>query len=416
MFFCRVFWCPCNRRRSIYATFWTLVIVVFIATPLFLMLQRTIATCVYHPLVQGTTKQALTARLDPIQTATVTLGDVEELTQTLERMLNITTNNTRQAHNRKCINIWFPCKYDNCSSEISNNVEERIWDILSPRFRLSKQQTSIIKVFSQSIPSSDTILLSAASSNHFNEFQAMVQNLHTVVYPVLSNVTYVFLDLGLTIKQRNLTEKACRCHVISFPFHLFPSWFKQLFFFHWKPIFILAAMMRANKLVIYQDSSINWKAGVTELLERADQLHLQLFVPNYFHNIPVATLKGMFDFMGEQPCTYLPFSQVPANFAIFKHTQFVIKAILQPWAKCAFERDCLIPNAVVSDRNCSKVHNGLHSCHRFDQSAYSILLTKLFSTERYKYHMPDTQKESEGKYVTVDRARKNTDYFRQILQ
>ncbi|KAI8798072.1 hypothetical protein BgiMline_022336, partial [Biomphalaria glabrata] len=51
------FWCPCNRRRSIYATFWTLVIVVFIATPLFLMLQRTIATCVYHPLVQGTTKQ-----------------------------------------------------------------------------------------------------------------------------------------------------------------------------------------------------------------------------------------------------------------------------------------------------------------------------------------------------------------------
>ncbi|XP_055893302.1 uncharacterized protein LOC106076738 isoform X5 [Biomphalaria glabrata] len=360
------FWCPCNRRRSIYATFWTLVIVVFIATPLFLMLQRTIATCVYHPLVQGTTKQA--------------------------------------------------CKYDNCSSEISNNVEERIWDILSPRFRLSKQQTSIIKVFSQSIPSSDTILLSAASSNHFNEFQAMVQNLHTVVYPVLSNVTYVFLDLGLTIKQRNLTEKACRCHVISFPFHLFPSWFKQLFFFHWKPIFILAAMMRANKLVIYQDSSINWKAGVTELLERADQLHLQLFVPNYFHNIPVATLKGMFDFMGEQPCTYLPFSQVPANFAIFKHTQFVIKAILQPWAKCAFERDCLIPNAVVSDRNCSKVHNGLHSCHRFDQSAYSILLTKLFSTERYKYHMPDTQKESEGKYVTVDRARKNTDYFRQILQ
>ncbi|KAI8798073.1 hypothetical protein BgiMline_022337, partial [Biomphalaria glabrata] len=49
----------------------------------------------------------LTARLDPIQTATVTLGDVEELTQTLERMLNITTNNTRQAHNRKCINIWF---------------------------------------------------------------------------------------------------------------------------------------------------------------------------------------------------------------------------------------------------------------------------------------------------------------------
>ena len=64
----------------------------------------------------------------------------------------------------------------------------------------------------------ELIIASAASSNHFDEVQAMLQNLHKVVFPVIRNVKFVFYDLGLNSLQRSLMQKHCGCTVLSFPF------------------------------------------------------------------------------------------------------------------------------------------------------------------------------------------------------
>ncbi|KAK6976517.1 hypothetical protein BgiMline_022950, partial [Biomphalaria glabrata] len=75
--------------------------------------------------------------------------------------------------------------------------------VLSPKFSLSTDQRVMILTMGKTIPESDVIILSASSENHYDEMQAMFQNLHTVVYPNMTNFTMVLFDIGLTKEQRS---------------------------------------------------------------------------------------------------------------------------------------------------------------------------------------------------------------------
>ncbi|KAH9489139.1 hypothetical protein Btru_057558 [Bulinus truncatus] len=235
------------------------------------------------------------------------------------------------------------CLPDICSRHLSPNPKERAWDIMSPRLTLTDEDHHKIVDLSSTIPVSDIIFVSATSDNHFDETQAMVHSLHTVVYPRVQNMTFVLFDIGLTAEQHDKTAKACRCLLIKFPFEKFPSFFKDLSTYTWKPVTIKASMLKARRLVVYQDSSVSWNNTVQELLDRGERLGLQLWGADIMHNIPVTTLKGTFDYFGDQPCAYLNYTSLQAGFGVYKQTSFVVRTILEPWAKCALERDCLIP-------------------------------------------------------------------------
>ncbi|KAK0065936.1 hypothetical protein Bpfe_004733 [Biomphalaria pfeifferi] len=122
--------------------------------------------------------------------------------------------------------------------------------------------------------------------------------------------------------------------------------------------------MKTKKLVVYQDASIYWKEHIVELLDRGDKLGLQVWGGRGMHNIPGATLKGMFDFFGDQPCAYINYTQLQAGVNVFKQTPFVVRSILEPWAKCVVELDCFCPNCTRGHRDCSSRNNTLHKCHR----------------------------------------------------
>ena len=94
----------------------------------------------------------------------------------------------------------------------------------NPKLELSPEQRGAILSMSEGIPETDIIIVSASSSNHYDEMQAMFHGLHTVVYPVMAeqrrNFSVVLFDLGLTRDERRMvryTEK----HPSSFvPKHL----------------------------------------------------------------------------------------------------------------------------------------------------------------------------------------------------
>ncbi|KAK0065958.1 hypothetical protein Bpfe_004755, partial [Biomphalaria pfeifferi] len=48
----------------------------------------------------------------------------------------------------------------------------------------------------------------------------------------------------------------------------------------------------------------------------------------------------------------------------------------------------------------------------FDQSVLSIITTKLFSYERYRFHMPESDLD-DGRYVNINRGQRNPKYFKQ---
>ncbi|KAK6980294.1 sedoheptulokinase, partial [Biomphalaria glabrata] len=315
---------------------------------------------------------------------------VSDMTDRLTEMLNASTDMQSYKVTNKCNNLWWACRSESCSRHLSQNHRERLWDILSPKLTLTDQDREKIVSLSSQIPASNIIFATATSANHYYESQAMIHRLHTVVFPYVQDKTFVLLDLGLTKEQRNKTEKACQCHVISFPFELFPKHFRDLHSCAWKPVFIMACMMKTKKLVVYQDASIYWKEHIVELLDRGDKLGLQLWGGRGMHNIPGATMKGMLDFFGDQPCAYINYTQLQAGVSVFKQTPFVVRAILEPWAKCVMELDCFCPNCTRGHRDCSSRNNTLHRCHRYDQSTFSLIVTKLFAGERYRFHMPKT--------------------------
>uniref|UniRef100_A0A2C9MA93 Uncharacterized protein n=1 Tax=Biomphalaria glabrata TaxID=6526 RepID=A0A2C9MA93_BIOGL len=335
---------------------------------------------------------------------------VTTMTAALIKMLQESTDMKPHNVTADCKNIWKTCRPENCSKSISQSPEKRIRDLLSPKLTLNDQDRQLISYLAYLIPASDVIFTTGASSSHYDEMQAMVQSLYRVVYPRVQNKTFVVLDLGLTLTQRLKTAKACRCLVITFPFSKVPSYFRELSFCAWKPVLIMACMMKARRLVVYQDTSIYWKDTIAELLDRGDKLGLQIWGGKDMHNIPVTTLKGTFDYFGEEPCAYLNYTSLQAGINVFKQTPFVVRTILEPWTKCALEPNCICPRCTRDHLYCFKPKKEIHMCHRFDQSVLSIITTKLFSYERYRFHMPGSDL-NDGRYVNINRGQKSPTYF-----
>lgn len=87
---------------------------------------------------------------------------------------------------------------------MSESHKDRVHDVLSSaNLSLSSQELQDILSIGDSIPQDDVIILSAASSNHFDEMEGMFFNLHKHVFPVVKQLTVVLFDIGLTDIERN---------------------------------------------------------------------------------------------------------------------------------------------------------------------------------------------------------------------
>ncbi|CAL1525839.1 unnamed protein product [Lymnaea stagnalis] len=293
----------------------------------------------------------------------------------------------------------------NCTRPLSNSSDERLTDVLmSPNLTLSNQQRDNILSMTDSIPENDIIFLSASSSNHYDEMQAMFHNLHTVVFPILPNITVVLFDIGLTEEQRMRTERNCRCHLLRFPVEKFPPHMKENICYSWKPVIIRATMEKARQILVYQDASIRWSPNIIKVLNRTRTFGLQYHRSDFISRISLHTMREMFDYFGESPCAFSPFPEIEANNGMYKNDPFVIHAVLEPWARCALEPSCICPVPPATVVNCNKPV-AEPRCHRFDQSAMGILTTKLFNKDIHRILGPGYH------YVGIRREHKMKDYF-----
>ncbi|CAL1548778.1 unnamed protein product [Lymnaea stagnalis] len=298
----------------------------------------------------------------------------------------------------------------NCSRPLSNSSDERLTDILlSPNLTLSNQQRDSILSMADSIPENDIIFLSASSSNHYDEMQAMFHNLHTVVFPILRNITVVLFDIGLTQEQRKKTEKHCRCHVVTFPVEKFPPHMKDNMCYTWKPLIVRATMEKARQILVYQDASIRWSPEMHRVLNLTKTFGLQYHRNDDLSRIPVHTIRQTFDYFGESPCAFGQFPELEANNGMFKRDQFVIHAVLEPWARCALEPSCMCPVAPNTVLDCRRPIAD-HRCHRFDQSAIGMITAKLFNKDIHRILAPKYY------YLDIKREHKMKDYFNSLEQ
>jgi hypothetical protein len=242
------------------------------------------------------------AVLQPSDVATQT--EVEQLTQILERRLaegqqerSAFLNNLKNCSSRYAVeNVRRVCHDTNCSRQVPASPTERVRWLLGPKHQLTSQQASSFDSLARGVPSKKYIFVTAASSNHYEESQALVLNLRHNLLPKLRNTSFTFLyyDLGLSALQRRRVEKNCNCTVMSFNKTLLPPHARHLMCYAWKPALLQALVGRAE-VVVYLDTSIRFQPDmdVQRFLDTVTQRGLQTLpngdaIPN--HTVQVRIL------------------------------------------------------------------------------------------------------------------------------
>ncbi|KAI8798717.1 hypothetical protein BgiBS90_001020, partial [Biomphalaria glabrata] len=281
------------------------------------------------------------------------------------------------------------CTDYSCPRGINPDPAARVKNMLmSPNLSLTTDQRELILTMGRTIPESDVIILSASSENHYDEMQAMFQNLHTVVYHNMANFTMVLFDIGLTKEQRSTTERNCKCHVVTFPVHLFKAYMKNNFCYAWKPLIVLASIVKARKYLVYQDASVRWLNDFHITFDRTNKYGHQMFRYRNSIRSTLNTYQQMFQFMDEDPCTFTPYPEFHATSMLHKNDQLVIKTVLEPWARCALEETCMCPVEPSKSIVCKRDSFIQHRCHRFDQSAITLIMGKMYGDDIYRFLAP----------------------------
>ncbi|GFS03070.1 hypothetical protein ElyMa_001140100 [Elysia marginata] len=335
---------------------------------------------------------------------------VDELTALLvQRLESIPDGNVSTAR-ETCLrnNSATPCQpVVPCKRPLeTRSPRERVRELItSSQYQPSVDQLATVLSLTEHIPENEVIVASSCSSNHFNELQAMFKNLHRTVFPKLNNFTMVLYDLGLTPQQRKVTEATCNCTVVTFPFKKFSAHVSDLGCYAWKPIVMRASIARARKLLVYQDSSIRWNTTFQRTWDRA-MMYGQQAVLVHGVSFPGNTLKQMFDYMNEEVCPFRVFEELQGGIQMISNDSLVTQAVLHPWLKCALEKTCMCPDTQQQIAFCFS--NNLHRCHRFDQSAFNLIMAKLYGVDRDKWVIPPdhhsvsiSRKDRDAKYLYV---------------
>ncbi|KAH9510011.1 hypothetical protein Btru_044831 [Bulinus truncatus] len=340
----------------------------------------------------------------------MTVSDISDL---LVGRLKDTTDQRKFVFNTSCDDIprVTACYDKACPQKISLDPGTRVADLFkSGKLTLSPAQRDLILSISKNISENDVIIASASSSNHYHEMQAMFQSLHQVVYPRLTNFSVVLFDIGLSPEERRMTEKNCKCQVVSFPADIFPPHVKNNHCYSWKPIIILATISKARRYLVWQDASVRWAENFRTIFDRTDVYGHQMLRYMNSNRIPAHTIKQTFDYLGDQPCVYLPYPEIQGNCMLHKHDLLVVKAVLEPWARCALEKECICavdPHTVLGCSTDLKIHR----CHRFDQSVLTIIMAKVYGEEIYRFISPETSFEK-PQYIFVRRGHSVSNYFK----
>ncbi|CAG5129940.1 unnamed protein product [Candidula unifasciata] len=276
------------------------------------------------------------------------------------------------------------CKTGSCLQlQLPRDLQSRVQQIVTPlHLQLNHRMKMLLSEMADKVPGYyDLIIVSAVSSSHFEEGQAMLYNIHKHLFPHLRNFTFVYYNLGLSAEQRNILSKICRCHLIDFPFELFPEFVRFRKCYTWKPLIVSAHISRSN-LLVWIDASVRFNSEFnkfTELLNRARSRGMQVFLNK--QTIAHATLPSMFHFFGDEACVYVNSSVTVATVLVFHNNLVVRRAIVEPWAACAISRRCMCPRGVDLFQiriSCHLETGEYGTCHRFDQSAISIILAKMY--------------------------------------
>ncbi|XP_041353474.1 uncharacterized protein LOC121371555 isoform X2 [Gigantopelta aegis] len=226
------------------------------------------------------------------------------------------------------------------------------------------------------------VMVTAATSEYFYRSQGLLQELHEKVLRYYNNVFLIYYDLGLHPCERRLIEKYCRCEVKDFPFEIFPAHVKHTKNYAWRPLLIQLELLQ-HEVVAWFDTSVRFKPQIVANIFRKG---VSFGIMPLYGEFSVAQQSDVkiFQWFGEEPCSFSNYFEIQTGHIMF-YKSSLVESIIKYWVTCALNKECISPENSVYDCDSSTRKYG--KCHRFDQSALSIILTRLFQESRAVLHL-----------------------------
>ncbi|KAH3827209.1 uncharacterized protein LOC127881861 [Dreissena polymorpha] len=221
-------------------------------------------------------------------------------------------------------------------------------------------------------------IVTAVSSDDFYHVQSLIRQWREEIKKSHPTTKFIIYDIGLYESELNLIKAHCECDVRHFDAKIFPNHVADIRNFAYRPIIIQS--------IIEEFGSILW-LNPNMLLTRASDLNQlkyrgkrDFFVwtqPDYVNTLAY-TDPAMFTYMKESRCCFSDSGLVDVSTMVFYRTNTSWGDVLKPWLMCALSASCIAP-PTARYSGCFELRAPRTTgCHRYDQSALSIVLERMF--------------------------------------
>lgn len=276
-------------------------------------------------------------------------------------------------------------------------LEERKMDLSKPLPSPPKMEdTDMADIGVQHFP-----VISLVSDNHFDEVVGMIATVHKVM-PKRSVIVY---DGGLSKKHKTMLGSFCRTIVRAYRSDLYGVLVGNLWEYRFKPLLIHSAIDEFGGAV-YADSSIRFHRPVTDIPLLQHGYGFVTFGPASTSPIHAFTHDTMLKYFGVSRDDVTNATIAIGGINVWLDRQFAQEVVLWQWFRCVLDKNCIAPNGAKlspCDFALGKIPGRYIGCHRFDQSALSVILLKTFHN---RFGDGTILKDPEDlKYVVVEREK-----------
>ena len=246
------------------------------------------------------------------------------------------------------------------------------------------------------------VVVTAISSNHFNEVQDMIHSVQKNV----PNTTIVVYDLDLIKDQRKKLSDHCHVEVRTFPFKMYPPHFRSLDRNEaWKPV-IINELAKEYDVILYGDASLRILKPVKD-----EMLHYLAEFPfisssKAGHPVISVTPPEMYNYLRLNLTRIQAWKAMPNEFQSTMMcvwaNELIKNKFLKHWVDCAMHEECMSPKGYARYTPCHfdriKEPGEFIGCMRC-QSIVNILVYRDYGSEVWE----KVQHDELNKVWTIER-------------
>ena len=229
-----------------------------------------------------------------------------------------------------------------------------------------------------------TVVLTSASSNHWIESLDGIGS----VQNIMPDMKIIMMDIGLTKEQVEQLQRLRNVEIRKFPFDTYPSHVRDLMKYAWKPLAI-QKILTEYEIVFYMDASIRLRRPLVDILFPDIQKFPIRVNANGFYD-GAFTMDETYKHLGVTRKQVGKRFQKEGNVQLYRNCSFVHERVVSPLVDCALHEECIAPSGSSPfgynfDKYKEQVKQidtieefAYIGCHRFDQSALTVVLDREF--------------------------------------